>query len=96
MARKLETVVIFGADGVSSLRMNKSDFDPAKHTLWHPVVQKPPPQPVAPLDAANIYAVDGWRGLARTAKTVGYEKPDDLSWEEAIPEIQALLNGGLA
>ena len=95
MARKLETVVIFGADGVSPLRMNKSDFNPEKHTLWYPKLLKPP-QPVAPLDAANIYAVDGWRGLARTAKTVGYEKPDDLSWEESIPEIQALLNGGLA
>lgn len=56
---------------------------------------EPPPDPreqtaTLVIDWRFVFSSGGWRSLKETAEAVGYEKPDDLTWEEAIPELEKL------
>ena len=97
MGRKIETLKIkHPRDSSVPLQINKADFNPRLHKLWQPkkAESAPPPPSTKPSltsgrDWYLLMSSAGWREVKESAEAIGYDKPDGLSWEEAIPQIMA-------
>lgn len=65
------------------LRVNRSEAH-----LYKPWVE-----PVAESEPSGLRALfeaQGWTALRKIAAEIGYEKPEGQSWEESIPEMEAM------
>jgi hypothetical protein len=90
MGRRIDTVIIeHPRDPSVPLRINATDFDPREHTPFGQSATVAKPIVVGRTDWYLLFSTKGWRALRSSAEDIGYVKPDDLSWEEAIPEIIA-------
>jgi len=92
MGKPLETVTIcHPADPSSSLRINREDYNPDTHVLFADA----PTLPSVPVNSGEVgweqvYATEGWRGLKERSEAIGFVKPEDTPWADAIPLIQML------
>ena len=94
MGKPLETVTICHPNDPSSpLRINREDYSPDTHVLFAEAPTMPSlPVNSAEVDWEQVYAVEGWRGLKERSEAIGFVKPDDIGWADAIPLIQMLQN----
>lgn len=97
---KLETVIIeHPSNPACSLRINKKNFNPATMKLYLPEVQMALDSIIEPVvleptiieprltDWVKLFEEQGWRAVKDAAETLGFEKPDELSWSDALTSI---------
>lgn len=97
MSKPVETVVIeHPSDPACSLRINAKDFNPVSMKLFYPEVQmaldlSQEPTVLEPnnglTDWVKLFEEKGWRAVKDAAEDLGYGKPDDLSWSDALQSI---------
>lgn len=86
MAQQLETVLIqHPQDPTVAIRINICDLQP-EMVLW----QLPPVEPPSsPKSWTALFTAYGWRAVKESAAVIGYEKPEGLTWEDAVVQLEA-------